>query len=74
MTIVFNDMQELVRKHYAGGDFAHLRTYQELSDCGDGLYNFLLLEAGDAATSGDFWHMLETAIEQLRSLQGELDT
>jgi len=73
MTIIFNDMQEVVRNHYAGGEFAHLRSHQELSDCGDGLYKFLILEAGDAETSGDFWRMLKTAIEQLRSLQGELD-
>ena len=67
-----NDSQKLVLKHYCGGEFYKIETEQQLCECGDGLFVFLMREAQDAETTGDFWHMLETAITQLRSLQGEL--
>lgn len=69
----FNPTQQLVATHYAGGEFAHIADTDRLDCCGDTLFKFCILEAGDAVTPGDLWHMLETAIANLRSLQGEFE-
>lgn len=68
----FTPLQALVAKHYAGGEFSHLQFVDDLENCGDTLFSFCIQEAGDAGTNDHFWHMLTTAIEQLRDLQGEL--
>lgn len=67
-----NPTQVLVRAHYEGGEFLHVSTKPDLKKCGDGLFVFLMDEAGDADTVEDFRGMLDTAIKQLRSLKGEL--
>lgn len=67
-----NPQQELVREHYQGGEFAYIETLAQVHKCGDGLFVFLMHEAHDAEDMAEFDSMLDTAIRQLRSLQGEI--
>ena len=71
--MIFTPLQKRVAQHYAGGEFAHILDTDELPDCGDTLFRFCILEAGDAAVGGEFWGMLDVAINELRSLQGEFE-
>jgi len=64
-------IQELVRKQYAFGDFAHI-TVAALDHCGAGLLRFLVDEAGDAASLVEYDSMLQFAIQQLRTLRNDL--
>lgn len=67
-------LQLLVAKHYEGGEFAHVTTVQEAEYCGDTLFVFCLHEASDAEPHAATFHkFLQTAIDQLRSLQGNFD-
>lgn len=68
----FTPAQELVVKHYLGGEFAHIRNPEVVPDLGDGLLTFLVNEAGDADTT-EFKDMLRRAIDQLRSLHDEIN-
>lgn len=68
----FTPLQHIVAEHYEGGEFSHIADEDHMDECGDTLFKFLILEAGDADDSDHFHRMLETAINQLRSLQGEL--
>jgi hypothetical protein len=65
-------LQQFVTKHYAGGEFAHLTNLGEAKDFGDTLLVFALYEASDAEDFDEFRRMLETAVDQLRSLIGEI--
>lgn len=71
-------LQQLVAKHYAGGEFSHFADIHQLYACGDTLFVFVMLEAADAKsrntqdTFKQFDNMLEQAIRELRSLQAEL--
>lgn len=69
----FTPAQELVVKHYLGGEFAHIRDPEVVPDLGDGLLTFLVNEAGDAVDAAEFKGMLQRAIDQLRSLAGEIN-
>ena len=68
----FKPLQEFVAQHYEGGEFIETEFVSETERCGDSLFRFCILEAGDAHDADDFHQMLENAICQLRSLQGEL--
>ena len=70
--MAFNPTQLLVSQHYIGGEFAQVTNEFMAGRCGDGLFTFLINEAGDAENLLEFQAMLENAIDQLRSLQGEL--
>ena len=65
-------LQKLVANHYQGGEFGHIETQDDSQDVGDGLFTFCINEANDASDKSEFVHMLNQAIEQLRSLVGEL--
>lgn len=67
-----NPSQVLVRAHYAGGAFLYVNTNKQLRECGDTLFIFLMFEAGDAETVGEFRGMIDTAIEDLRKLKSDL--
>ena len=68
----FTPLQALVAKHYEGGEFDYLVEVDEAENCDDTLFEFVIREAGDARSVPMFCAMLETAISQLRRLQGEL--
>ena len=66
-------LQAQVSAHYQGGEFDHIETQDDAQNVGDGLFTFCINEAGDASDKGELIGMLNKAIEQLRSLVGELE-
>ena len=67
-------LQQLVAKHYIGGEFAFVTTPEQSTRVGDGLFSFCIAEAGDASDTEEFARMLRSAINQLRSLHDDLST
>ena len=65
-------LQAQVAAHYQGGEFGHIETQDDAQNVGDGLFTFCINEAGDAGDKAEFINMLNRAIDQLRSLVGEL--
>ena len=66
-------LQAMVAAHYQGGEFGHIETQGDAQNVGDGLFTFCINEAGDAGDKTELINMLNRAIEQLRSLVGELE-
>lgn len=66
-------LQALVATHYQGGVFDHITNATLAQDSGDGLFTFCINEAGDAIDKGELIAMLSRAIDQMRSLVGELE-
>ena len=66
-------LQAMVATHYQGGEFGHIETQDDAQNVGDGLFTFCINEAGDAGDKPELINMLNHAIEQLRSLVGELE-
>lgn len=66
-------LQAQVAAHYQGGEFYHIESQHDAQDVGDGLFTFCINEAGDAGDKSELINMLNRAIEQLRSLVGELE-
>lgn len=66
-------LQAQVAAHYQGGEFGHIETQDDAQNAGDGLFTFCVNEAGDAGDKAEFINMMNRAIEQLRSLVGELE-
>ncbi len=67
-------LQAQVAAHYQGGEFDHIESQHDAQDVGDGLFTFCINEAGDAGDKTELISMLNRAIDQLRSLVGELET
>ena len=67
-------LQKLAANHYQGGEFGHIENQDDAKDVGDGLFTFCINEASDASDMSELVHMLNQAIEQLRSLVGELES
>ena len=67
-------LQAQVAAHYQGGEFGHIETQGDAQDVGDGLFTFCINEAGDAGDKPELINMLNHAIDQMRSLVGELET
>ena len=66
-------LQEEVASYYSDGEFAYTKSLDAAQNVGDGLFTFCINEAGDAEGIADLIDMLNRAIEQLRSLVGELE-
>ena len=66
-------LQAQVAAHYQGGEFNHIETQDDAQDVGDGLFTFCINEAGDAGDKAELIGMLNYAIDQMRSLVGELE-
>lgn len=69
----FSELQQDVAKLYCNGEMAYVHNMQELDGCGDGLFAFLVREAGDASDLPEFLGMLDTARNQLDQLSGDLE-
>lgn len=67
-----NQLQNRVAKHYEGGEFAGTESMTNAKELGDTLFVFCLNEADDAESTEVYQERLETAINQLRSLQAEI--
>lgn len=70
----FSPLQAMVATHYQGGEFDNITNTTLAQDTGDGLFTFCINEAGDASDKAELIAMLSRAIDQLRSLVGELET
>ena len=66
-------LQAQVAAHYQGGEFEHIESQHDAQNVGDGLFTFCINEAGDAVDKPELVNMLNRAINQLRSLVGELE-
>lgn len=66
---LLNAVQAAVTQHYEGGEF---EDFPDLKECGDGLFTFLINEAGDASGPEEFMGMLSTALMQLQRLETDL--
>jgi hypothetical protein len=65
--------QLLVAQVYANGEFAHVRTWEDVTECGDSLFRFVMGEAHDAdGDVSDLTRMMMTGIEQLQDLHHHL--
>jgi hypothetical protein len=69
---IFNSTQQKIAEVYCGGDFAHISKIKEAENCGDTLFLFLILEAGDASDKTEFIGMLDEAIKQMQDVRAEL--
>ena len=67
-------LQKLVATHYQGGEFDVIKDTELAQDVGDGLFTFCINEAGDASDKAELISMLNRAIDQMRSLVGELES
>ena len=74
VNLKLNGLQEEVATHYQGGEFAYIKSLDAAQNVGDGLFTFCINEAGDAGNKPELVNMLNRAIDQLRSLVGELET
>lgn len=71
----FSEAQHFVGLNYEVGSFNYVLTESESSEepqiesCGDGLFEFLINEAGDASDMNEFMLMIDVAIKQLQDLK-----
>ena len=63
-------VQRAISAAYCGGDMGHVESMEELDACGDGLFAFLVREAGDASSKEEVIQMFHSAMEQI---QGVID-
>jgi hypothetical protein len=68
----FNEIQKIIAETYCQGDMSHVESVEDARTCGDGLFEFLVREAGDAESMDEYIGMVDTAREQLESLSDEL--
>lgn len=68
----FTPLQTFVAQNYEGGEFSHITSLPELDQCGDTLFKFCILEAGNSANEEDLMRMIDQAQAQLRSLAADL--
>lgn len=66
-----NKHQELVRDHYCRGEYSYVTDTSQIvpSWSGDGLFTFLMLEAGWVTSDEEFFDLLDTAMGQIQDLQ-----
>lgn len=44
---MFNEYQKLAAKHYCGGEMSHVQDDEDVRNCGDGLFRFIMVELSD---------------------------
>lgn len=69
-------LQKLVLEHYCRGEFAHVSTPEEVSECGDSLVGFLMSELStnsDCENVSMAVHRLGNAISELEQLKSRLE-
>lgn len=71
-----NPIQQLVAKHYCNGEFSNITDDDQLEDCGDDLFIFVLNEVGDhrhCEGVGMARRRIQTAINELVALRNAFD-
>lgn len=69
MQLTLNDVQRKVIEVYGKGDFSHVTMQQELDECGDGLFRFLMVELSSSEDCTD----VETACQRVANAIGDLE-
>ncbi len=69
MTTALTDLQRRVAEVYENGEYGHIQSVEEAKECGDSLFVFLVLEAGDAGDSEEFIGMVSRVGEQLSDMK-----
>lgn len=75
MQLELNEFQKQTLENYANGDFSHITTQQELDECGDSLFRFLMVELSTSEDCTDVetaCQRVETAIRELNSVLQDL--
>lgn len=72
--MILNDWQRAIIRTYGGGDYAYLTeqaavSHEELADCGDTLFEFLMIELSDQEDCED----QEEAIRRVTQARDQLD-
>jgi hypothetical protein len=67
------ELQQQVIQHYEGGNYVYIKSVADAEKVGDGLFVFLLNEAGDASDKDEYIAMLITAARQIRTCQNEIE-
>lgn len=67
-----NPTQNLVAKYYCGGEFEHITDTDEVAECGDTLFTFLIVEADDVSFNSEYRRRLITAETQIQDLRNAL--
>lgn len=69
MNLALNHAQRILLDTYEYGEFKHIRTSEQLDDCGDTLFRFLFLETSyqEGCTS------LDEAFNRLRVARDQID-
>lgn len=62
------ELQQQVIQHYLGGEFGYTNNVEEAKKAGDGLFLFLLNEAGTTSDKDEYLGMLERVVRQVRSV------
>jgi hypothetical protein len=69
----FSPIQMEVVTKYQGGEFSMITPRDDLDELGDGLFTFVVHEAGEAADREEYISMLRTAIADLEGLLEAID-
>jgi hypothetical protein len=72
--VILNAWQKAIARTYGGGDYAHLTeqakvSHEELADCGDTLFEFLMIELSDQEDCED----QEEAVRRMVQARDQLD-
>jgi hypothetical protein len=72
--MILNAWQRAIARTYGGGDYAHFTeqlevSHEDLADCGDTLFEFLVIELSDQEDCED----LEEAIRRMGQARDQLD-
>ena len=67
-----NPFQQLVAKHYCGREFEHITDTDDVVECGDTLFTFLIVEADDVSYNSEYRRRLLTAESQIADLRNKL--
>lgn len=75
---MLNEFQKTVAHVYGGGDFAHITSMNEVNDCGDTLFKFLMIELSNEEDCEDrdtairrVWSAIYDLQQVLEVLNGE---
>lgn len=71
----FNAFQAIAAAAYADGEFADLTTMEEVADCGDGLFRFVMVELSsseDCCTADEALTRMHRAIRELGQVHSAL--
>ena len=70
---MFNKEQQVIVRAYAGGEFAHIQSEDEAANCGDTLFEFLILESSGTEDCDSFDTAKARLSRAMNEIQGCID-